>query len=89
MTPTDALLRLGVAVLDEWYEWHRLKQATDFRSSAWNRADGALEALDVVSDRLRVLLDQLKEQTADDELFDLENAPPCAPGLRVIIGGRQ
>lgn len=83
MGAEEALLRTGVVIMDEVGHWYRDSQTHPVGSAAWVQAQGALEALNRLSERVYVMLQQQSMQEAGLPI-------PAEPTtLRVITGGRQ
>ena len=78
----DTLLRVGFLILDEVQTWHRASQVTFVGSDAWNRSQGAIEALNAMAEGINRML----------QVEALEEAglpiPVEMPQFRVITGGK-
>lgn len=87
MDAMEALLRLGSQCIDEVAVWHRIKQSTAHGSTSYLRADGAIDALNVMADRIHVMLQVIAQK--DRENFFSEDDFQPAGGLRIITGGKS
>lgn len=82
MTSNEALLRVGMLILDEVSVWHRACQTTYVGSEKWMRAQGAFDALNALSS---AVFEMLQREAMEDAGLPVPTEPTA---LRVIIGGK-
>lgn len=82
MDTREALLRAGIAVMDELHNYHKQSQTMAVNSAEWHFANGAISACNKLSERLYQMLQQ-------EALEDAGLPMPEPTGLRVITGGRR